>query len=182
MIHLGDTLKFQVLPAGHHRFLNLSIWLTGVPAVEETMSGKSSSSKSSSSTTTSPSKSSVAKSNLSNLFKKHSPLHQPETKEPSGTKELHSKDIPIGHVNIYLPEIAADCHLNTQGHHISTYQLYPADVKTSLGYVIGNFGDMNVFYLAILFVQSSESVESAIGIRSSPLLWRCFIIFRLSPG
>ncbi|XP_046441578.1 PDZ domain-containing protein 8-like isoform X1 [Daphnia pulex] len=133
VIHLGDTLKFQVLPAGHHRFLNLSIWLTGVPAVEETTSGKSSSSKSSSSTTTSPSKSSVAKSNLSNLFKKHSPLHQPETKEPSGTKELHSKDIPIGHVNIYLPEIAADCHLNTQGHHISTYQLYPADVKTSLG-------------------------------------------------
>ena len=138
MIHLGDTLKFQVSPAGH-RFLNLSVWLTGVPVVEETTSGKSSSSKSSSSTTTSPSKSSVAKSNLSNLFKKHSPLHHPETKESVGTKEFHSKDVPIGHVNIYLPEIAADCHLNTQGHHISTYQLYPADVKTILGYIFTSF-------------------------------------------
>ncbi|XP_057376466.1 PDZ domain-containing protein 8-like isoform X1 [Daphnia carinata] len=132
VIHLGDTLKFHVAPAGQHRFLNLSIWLTGVPAVDETTTGKNSSGKPSSSTTTSPSKSSVAKSNLSNLFKKHSPLHQVESKGSTGTKE-QSKDVPIGYVNICLPEVAADCHLNTQGHHISTYQLYPADVKANLG-------------------------------------------------
>ena len=131
VIHVGDTLKFQVSPG--QRFLNVSVWLTGVtPAAEDAMSGKNSSKSPSS--TTSPSKTSGAKSNLSNLFKKHSPLHQPEVKESKesiSSKDL--KEVPIGHINIYLPDVAADCHLNTQGHHISTYQLYPADAKTSLG-------------------------------------------------
>lgn len=126
---MGDTLKFQV--AHGQRFLNLSVWLTGVPSIEDTPTGKNSGGKSSS--TNSPSKSAAAKSNLSNLFKKHSPLHHPADATKDSTKET-LKEVPIGHVNISLPEVVADCHLNTQGHHISTYQLYPADVKTTLGY------------------------------------------------
>ena len=131
MIQLGDTLKFHV--AAGQRFLNLSVWLTGVSGGEEISSaGKSLSGRSSS--TSSPSKSVAAttggKSNLSNLFKKHSPVHQPDV--ANHFKEAN-KEVAIGHVNIHLPEVANDCHLNTQGHHISTYQLYPADGKTFLG-------------------------------------------------
>lgn len=129
---MGDTVKFQVAPG--QRFLNFSVWLTGSPVVDEAPSTMKGSASKSPSSTTSPSKSSAAKTNLSNLFKKHSPLHQSdvrESKESIVTKEF--KEMAIGHVNIYLPEVVSDCHLNTQGHHISTYQIFPADVKTSLG-------------------------------------------------
>lgn len=128
---MGDTLKFQVAPG--QRFLNMSVWLTGVISIEENASsGKNSGGRSSS--TSSPSKSAAAKSNLSNLFKKHSPLHQPDVfKDSKDYPKDQLKEVPIGHVNIYLPQVAADCHLNTQGHHISTYQLYPADAKMTLG-------------------------------------------------
>ena len=108
------------------RFLNLTLLLTAVPSSNEIASGNNKASSS-----TSPSKTLAAKSNLSNLFKKHSPLHHSsdpnrEAKESTaGQKETR----PIGHVNIFLPEVAADCQLNTQGHHINTYQLYPADLK-----------------------------------------------------
>lgn len=40
----------------------------------------------------------------------------------------------IGHVNIPLTEIASDCMLNTQGHHISTYKVNPADPQSIFGY------------------------------------------------
>jgi len=43
------------------------------------------------------------------------------------------KEVRLGYINVSLAEIAADCHLNTQGHHVSTYQIYPADPKASIG-------------------------------------------------
>lgn len=132
-----DTLKFQVLPG--QKFLNLSVWLTGVPVIEESKKGGK--------LHGSPSKAAAAKSNLSNLFKKHSPLRTVtdhlESKDVRETRDARDardaqcvkeyKDVVVGHVNISLPEVVADCHLNTQGHHISTYQLYPADLKATLG-------------------------------------------------
>ena len=56
----------------------------------------------------------------------------PSASEESAIEEP-LKEARIGYVNVSLAEIAADCHLNTQGHHISTYQMYPADPKASLG-------------------------------------------------
>lgn len=129
-----DTLKFQVSPG--QKYLNLSVWLTGVPVIEENKNnGKTL-------LHGSPSKAAAAKSNLSSLFKKHTPLrsdhhHHPEARDVKEAKDTQCskeyKDVVVGHVNISLPEVAADCHLNTQGHHISTYQLFPADVKATLG-------------------------------------------------
>jgi len=125
VVYFGDKVTFQVVPG--QRFLNLTLLLTAVPSSDEIAS--SSSSKASSST--SPSKTLAAKSNLSNLFKKHSPLHHASdpNKEAKETAAGQKETRPIGHVNIFLPEIAADSQLNTQGHHINTYQLYPADLK-----------------------------------------------------
>ena len=133
MVHFGDKVTFQVIPG--QRFLNLTVLLTAIPSPDDVVA----SNMNKASLSASPSKTLVAKSNLSNLFKKHSPLHHSptavdlnkEVKEASiGQKETR----PIGHVNISLPEVAADCQLNTQGHHINTYQLYPADIKASSKY------------------------------------------------
>lgn len=57
----------------------------------------------------------------------------PSPEEESSASQDSLKEARIGYVNVSLAEIAADCHLTTQGHHISTYQLYPADTKASLG-------------------------------------------------
>lgn len=124
VIPLGDAIKFQVNPS-QHRFLNLSVWMTGLPPAPEESSGGSSN-------PASPSKTAVAKSNLSSLFVKKPTATPTSTfqQQPDAVKETRV----IGHVNIPLAELAADCELNTQGHHISTYQLYPADLKASLGY------------------------------------------------
>lgn len=141
-IYMRETLKFQV--SSNHRFLNLSVVMSGVSSPEENGNGSKGHQQQ-----TSPSKTAVAKSNLSNLFKKHSssPRHQQQHQQQqlseaggkdardTGHKEMPSKGIrSIGHVNIRLPEVVADCQLNTQGHHISTYQLFPSDLTASLGY------------------------------------------------
>lgn len=136
---MRETLKFQV--SSSHRFLNLSVMMSGVSSPEENGNGSKGHQQQ-----TSPSKTAVAKSNLSNLFKKHSSSprhqqHQQQLSEAGGKdardtvhKETPSKGIrSIGHVNIRLPEVVADCQLNTQGHHISTYQLFPSDPTASLG-------------------------------------------------
>ena len=111
-------MDFHVMPG--QRFLNVSVWLTGVPG-EEFGSTESSAA----SVSIKPPKFS-----FSRLFKMKKDLPTPpeesEIEEPL-------KEVRIGYVNVSLAEIAADCHLNTQGHHVSTYQLYPADPQASIG-------------------------------------------------
>ena len=116
VVVFDEAQKLQVT-AGH-RYLNLTVWL-------------SSSGAESKSVEPSPSK---PKTNLTSLFRSRTPekkmgssLHQVPAAQPE------SKDTAIGHVNIALSDLAADCMLNTQGHHISTYHLHPADMKCSLG-------------------------------------------------
>lgn len=118
MINVGETMNFRVLPG--QRFLNLTVWLTGVR-------GESLGTNSSASVSIEPPKFS-----LSRLFKMKKDLPSASPSDES-TSEETLKEARIGYVNVSLAEIAADCHLNTQGHHISTYQLYPADAKASLG-------------------------------------------------
>lgn len=181
---MRETLKFQV--SSSHRFLNLSVMMSGVSSPEENGNGSKGHQQQ-----TSPSKTAVAKSNLSNLFKKHSSSprhqqHQQQLSEAGGKdardtvhKETPSKGIrSIGHVNIRLPEVVADCQLNTQGHHISTYQLFPSDPTASLGYRanpekpnIDPANDINRF--PFLYIsQATARFEQTTGIRSSPLLRR----------
>ena len=118
MIHVGDTLNFRVLPG--QRFLNLSVWLTGVRGETFGMTNNSAASVSIE----------PPKFSLSRLFQMKEDF--PSASEESAIEET-LKEARIGYVNVSLAEIAADCHLNTQGHHISTYQMYPADPKASLG-------------------------------------------------
>lgn len=121
MIHLGDTLNFRVVPG--QRFLNLSVWLTGVRGDQFDLSNESMATASAA----------RPKFSFSRLFKMQSDLPTTNTQEPPSPPEEPLKEARIGYVNVSLAEIAADCHLNTQSHHISTYQLYPADTKASLG-------------------------------------------------
>lgn len=102
------------------RFLNLSVWLTGVRGETFEMTSSSAASVSIE----------PPKFSLSRLFQMKKDLPSPPEESAS---EEPLKEARIGYVNVSLAEIAADCHLNTQGHHISTYQLYPADPKASLG-------------------------------------------------
>lgn len=110
----------------------MSVVLTGTPVSDETDNGSSKAGSQAS-----PSKTAVAKSNLTNLFKKHSPRRQQHLETNKDAKDS-GKELKgtrtIGHVNISLPEVLADCQLNTQGHHISTYQIFPTDLAASLGY------------------------------------------------
>lgn len=122
-VRLGDNVDFRLLPG--QRFLNLSVWLTGVRSDEFS--------------TTSASAASVSvekpRFSLSRLFKlkKDLPDEHEQTTTTTPATEESLKEARLGYVNVSLAEIAADCHLNTSGHHISTYQLYPADLKASLG-------------------------------------------------
>lgn len=111
-------MEFQVIPG--QRFLNLSIWLTGVRGEELGLTNSSAASVSVE----------APKFSLSRLFKMKKDL---PPREESSPIEESLKEARIGYVNVSLAEIAADCHLTTQGHHISTYQMYPADTKASLG-------------------------------------------------
>ncbi|XP_045024455.1 PDZ domain-containing protein 8-like isoform X1 [Daphnia magna] len=119
IVHLGDTLDFGVLPG--QRFLNLSVWLTGVQGDEcdVTSSGAAS-------VSIEPPK----KFSFNKLFELKNDLPSPSQETP--VKEP-PREVRIGYINVSLAEIIADCHLNTQGHHVSTYQLYPADLQASLG-------------------------------------------------
>lgn len=68
---------------------------------------------------------------LSRLFKMKEDI--PPESASAQMEDEALKEGRIGYVNVSLSELAAACHLNTHGHHVSTYQLYPADAKASLG-------------------------------------------------
>ncbi|XP_046641767.1 PDZ domain-containing protein 8-like isoform X2 [Daphnia pulicaria] len=119
IVHLGDTMDFRVSPG--QRFLNLSIWLTGVRGEEFATTDNSAASVSIQ----------PPKFSLSRLFKMKKDLPAPPSQDLEIEEPL--KEVRLGYVNVSLAEIAADCHLNTQGHHVSTYQIYPADPQASIG-------------------------------------------------
>lgn len=112
-------MDFHVSPG--QRFLNLSIWLTGVRGEEFATTDNSAASVSIQ----------PPKFSLSRLFKMKKDLPAPPSQDSEIEEPL--KEVRLGYVNVSLAEIADDCHLNTQGHHVSTYQIYPADPKASIG-------------------------------------------------
>lgn len=110
-------MSFRVMPS--QRFLNLTVWLTGVESDSLDLTHN----------TAAGVNVELPKFSMSRLFR----MKEDSPEESTETSDESLKEGRIGYTNISLAEIAADCHLNTQGHHVSTYQLYPADAKASLG-------------------------------------------------
>ena len=125
---MNDVQIFHITP--DQRFLNLSVWLTGVHNQDARTTNKNVLVSSDAlSNDDQPSTSSGFFFNLSKLFSKNRKVD--EASLENDNKELN--DCRLGYANISLAEIISDCHLNTQGHNISTYQIFPADIKASLG-------------------------------------------------
>lgn len=119
---MNEVKTFRITPS--QRFLNLSVWLTGVsdPGAEE-------SSRNVLATTTEapkPKRFSL----LTRLFRSS------DSKESYTEPYKELRESRLAYANVSLAEVASDCHLNTQGHHVSAYQLFPADPKASLGSVL----------------------------------------------
>lgn len=134
MVELGETLEFTVKPG--QRFLNLSVWLSGVRGGELESTASTGTGSDAVAAAAAPTPTSPPKFSLSRLFRLvRDGNTEDETEESEGADENWTKEARIGYVNVGLAEIEADCQLNTQGRHVSTYQLYPADFTASLGYV-----------------------------------------------
>ena len=133
-MEIGETLEFHVKPG--QRFLNLSVWLSGVRG-GELESTSSTGTGSDAVAASAPAPISPPKFSLSRLFRLVRDKKPDDKQEENEAEEdgNWTKEARIGYVNVSLAEIAADCQLNTQGRHVSTYQLYPADFTASLGYV-----------------------------------------------
>ena len=121
-----DVQKLQVNAS--QRYLNLTVWLTNSSDCKRLDAAAACS------PAKTPSASAKANLNLSNLFKSRTGADKSRM-EHVPARNAHVNEVAIGHVNILLADIAADCMLNTQGHHISTYQLHPADINATLGWV-----------------------------------------------
>lgn len=120
---INETQTFHITP--EQKFLNVSVWLTGVSGQGTDEAAKNVLATSESVAATEDARPSGYKFSLGNL------LRPTKWDETAPTKELNESR--IAYANISLAQIASDCHLNSQRHHISTYLLFPADVKASLG-------------------------------------------------
>lgn len=139
MVELGETLEFRVKPG--QRFLNLSVWLAGMRG-DDLESTSSSGPGPDAAVAAAPAPAKAPKFSFSRLFRLVREYRDKEIAEEldkSEADENWMKESRIGYVNLSLADIVADCQLNTQGRHISTYQLYPADFAASLGYVVIDF-------------------------------------------
>ena len=125
---MNHTETFRIVPG--QRFLNLSVWLTGVsdPGTEEMENNALTGSNDTAGKQR-------QKFSLSSLFRLKR-FREPAAELAAEPFKEDLKESRLSYLNVDLSEVAADCQLNTQSHHVSTFQLFPADPKASLGLFI----------------------------------------------